>query len=674
MLSKTTKALYHRLRNRIRKVLAAIKKQSEKPLLFAVTISFTTNIFVEILSRRSVVAAIMHTVRHPLVFLINSMIILFTMTIALYLKRKLFGIAMMSIFWLTLALGNCILLGMRTTPLAAIDLKNLATALAVIKFYLNSFQIILLIALITLIAAGIVLLWLKMPKQRMSFFRAASSTVAVGVVLVVLLVMGSKSDALGKNFDNLALAYDDYGFVYCFSYGLINSGIDCPEEYDEHEIKSLLVHLGEEAEPNVKPNIILLQLESFFDINDLAYLELTKDPTPVFTDLKNQFESGYLTVPTIGAGTVNTEFEVLTGMSLEFFAPGEYPYKTVMKEKAVESAAFILSDLGYSTGVIHNHSGFFYERHEVLPNLGFDKFTSIEYFDKISYNKIGWARDEELTDEILKMLDSTAEQDFIFTISVQGHGKYPTEVPDIPYEISAPGIADQAARNSVEYFVSQLKETDEFLGELIWALRERGEPTVLIIYGDHLPTLDVDWSERVGQSIFQTGYIIWDNMSAERADGPDLHAHQLMAYVFDKLDIRKGIFPRLHQRQFAEGVYSKALHMLEYDVLFGEDFARGSRIYKPKNMQMGTDRAEIHEAEFVGDMLYVRGEGFTQYSDILHNGSRKPTIYIDSKTLAWASGHVPDGGEIVIAQVGEGNVILSKTERYVIKNKKMPRP
>ena len=38
-------------------------------------------------------------------------------------------------------------------------------------------------------------------------------------------------------------------------------------------------------------------------------------------------------MPSVGAGTANTEFEVLTGMSMRFFGPGEYPYKTYVKDK-----------------------------------------------------------------------------------------------------------------------------------------------------------------------------------------------------------------------------------------------------------------------------------------------------------------------------------------------------
>ena len=42
-------------------------------------------------------------------------------------------------------------------------------------------------------------------------------------------------------------------------------------------------------------------------------------------------QTDILKVPSVGAGTANTEFEVLTGMNLRYFGPGEYPYKTYSK-------------------------------------------------------------------------------------------------------------------------------------------------------------------------------------------------------------------------------------------------------------------------------------------------------------------------------------------------------
>ena len=69
-------------------------------------------------------------------------------------------------------------------------------------------------------------------------------------------------------------------------------------------------------------------LESFVDPSDVKFLQTSEDPVPNFHNLLNNYSSGYLKVPVVGAGTANTEFEVLTGMSMQYFGTGEYPYKT----------------------------------------------------------------------------------------------------------------------------------------------------------------------------------------------------------------------------------------------------------------------------------------------------------------------------------------------------------
>ena len=62
-------------------------------------------------------------------------------------------------------------------------------------------------------------------------------------------------------------------------------------------------------------------------------VEFSEDPIPNLRKMYEEFSSGYFKAPSVGAGTANTEFEVLTGMSMRFFGPGEYPYKTYAKTK-----------------------------------------------------------------------------------------------------------------------------------------------------------------------------------------------------------------------------------------------------------------------------------------------------------------------------------------------------
>ena len=68
----------------------------------------------------------------------------------------------------------------------------------------------------------------------------------------------------------------------------------------------------------------------------------------------------------------------------------------------------------------------------------------------------GWAKDQILTGCIMDSLDSTKGQDYVYCISVQGHGDYPTtQIIENP-EITVEGIEDEALKNKL-YFIMSIR-------------------------------------------------------------------------------------------------------------------------------------------------------------------------------------------------------------------------
>ena len=176
-----------------------------------------------------------------------------------------------------------------------------------------------------------------------------------------------------------------------------------------------------------QPNIIFLQLESFYDVTNIEGYEYSEHPHPIYSLLKEQLPGGKLSVPSIGAGTANTEFETISGMDVSLFGIAEYPYLSVLQTQTCESMAYNAKAYGYTSHAIHNHKGTFYDRNKVFPNLGFDTFTSLENMPEIVRNQRKWGKDSMLIDPILKSLDSSFGKDLIYAISVQPHGRYPSE-------------------------------------------------------------------------------------------------------------------------------------------------------------------------------------------------------------------------------------------------------
>ena len=193
----------------------------------------------------------------------------------------------------------------------------------------------------------------------------------------------------------------------------------------------------------------------------------------------------------------------------------------------------------------------------------------------------GWCTDEVLTGQIVSALESSEGRDFIYTITVQAHGKY-TDVEDWEEDdSSASGEEDVEwdETQSWEYYAEQLADTDRFVGELVETLSDIDEPTVVVFFGDHQPSLEIDETLLDNGDQFTTEYLIWSNFGLEKQD-VDLQAYQLGAYVQQRLGLCLGVISALHcEYEFdsENEQYQYALQTIEYDMLYGEKYIFGGK-------------------------------------------------------------------------------------------------
>lgn len=676
------------------------REAGKHPVLFSFMAAAALNFLVEIFSRRSLWKPVVFLVTRPHIFLYNTCIIFWCFSLLLLVKRKLFLGTVISVVWLLLGFVNLVLLGCRVTPFNGADLRLTRDAMTIAGKYLTWWHLVLMGAGLLLLLAGLVFLFRKLPRwqKKPSYIKGAVFVLFSLLALFGLSGLGMRTGLLADQFGNLAQAYLDYGFPYCFANSLVNTGISRPEDYSveavqeikEEEIlpeEHVWAPLIEEERPMAvdeqgvavtrqTPNIIFLQLESFSDPMKYLHMRCSRDPIPNFRKLKEQYSSGYLWVPAVGAGTANTEFEVITGMDLDFFGPGEYPYKTILQKQVCESLCFDLKEIGYHAQAIHNNSGTFYDRYTVFSQLGFDSFTSLEYM-AAGYEKthMGWAKDEMLTKQIAKVMKSTAGADLIYTISVQGHGSYPEEkVLDAP-AVTVSGLPSEEETNAMEYYVEQVYEMDRFVGELIEYLEDCGEETVLILYGDHLPSLDLTEEKLENGDVFQTEYVIWDNIGLERSER-DVEAYQLGAWVLDRIGIQRGTMFRYHQGWLQEPAHTEAetedyledLKILEYDILYGDqDVFEGKIPYEATELHMGVQPITISQVMLQSRGLYVTGWNYTPFSVVYLNGEPCETDVVSMNMLYCGDVSLEEGeNEITVCQVSEDNIVLSVSEPYTM--------
>ena len=608
-------------------------------------LSFLVEFMIEAFSRHSISSALTFVDNATKVYCYNSlMIFISSLFVFLFRKRRLVSFLIYMI-WLALGISNGIILQNRVTPLTGPDIKNVTEALGIVRKYFSETQIIGGIFVITIIILFVIIYFFRCPKYK------GKVRYYITIPFIALSIFGFSKltdyclnhHILSSYFSNIAFAYQDYGFPYCFTVTITDTGVDKPNNYSRVTVNKIMNKVNRKVSQtdfdlDEKPNIIFVQLESFFDPNLVNYIELSEDPIPNWHRLSEEYSSGFLTVPTIGAGTVNTEFEVLTGLSMRFFGAGEYPYKGILQKKACESSAFILKNLGYTCFALHDNEANFYSRKKVYQNLGFDYFISSEYMlNQDDTNENGWMRDKNLIEPIMECLDQTGGGDYVFTVSVQPHGAYPTEqtYEDPLIKVSGENLEDEK-KYAWEYYVNQLYEEDQFINELIEAVNARNEKSIIVFYGDHQPTMKLNDSQLKKGTTYETCYLIWDNLHLAKED-EDLYSYQLFAKVLDKLNIHEGNIFKLQQSNFdgSDLEFLLELQTLQYDILYGEDYLNDKEIYVPNpNFHLGLKDPTIEEIEKVTDeILIVNGKHFTQSSKVFVDDEMTDTVFVNENQL-----------------------------------------
>lgn len=619
-------------------------------------IAAVMNLLIELASRKSFLSLGSYVCGSLPVFILNTFIIAMPYGLVFVTRRKAFVCITLSVMWLFMGVVNGILLIFRTTPFTAADFRLVKYAVSLATVYFTWLQIILIVCCILFAVVFLFMVWRKAPisAERVKY-RVGTAFLAGCLVLVLGLTSAAmRANLVAVHFGNIGEAFRAYGFPYCFANSLFNMGISKPQDYGTETLETIR---DEEMVPDntytlsadTKPNVVVIQLESFFDPSLWINNPVDYDPIPFFHQLEKNYPGGYLSVPVVGAGTANTEFESITGMNLDFFGPGEYPYKTVLKKTACESMAFDLKNLGYSAHAIHNNEATFYDRNRVFSQLGFDTFTPIEYMNNVERNPTGWCKDKILTGEIIKTLDSTPGPDYIYTISVQGHGKYP----------------------DFEYYCRQISEMDQFIRSLVNTLRTRKEPIVLVMYGDHLPGFEWSEDEMKNHSLFQTEYVVWNNMNLPQVK-KDVEAYQLEAHVLDMVGIHEGTMMRFHQKYLngtgmSEENYLEDMKNLEYDILYGgREVYGGESPYEATELRMGTDKIAIDNVVYNDSNLLVYGENFTPYSKICLDGKALDTVFVWPELII--AKDVPEkkaaDSEISVWQIGRDKVPLGEDGTY----------
>ncbi|MBR1864912.1 MAG: LTA synthase family protein [Lachnospiraceae bacterium] len=728
------------------KGVKAVLRVIRIPIIGHLLLACILNFVLEILSRHSVGKAIAFVGKSPIVFLYNAFIIFVTLSLVQFAKRKVFATIFVSVIWIISAFANYIVLSFRTTPFSAIDILMIRNVMTMLDKYMTKWQMVLSVIGIILVILLLIYLYIRLPKSKnkRNPFRASAYVCVCAVLIVTLTRVAVNTRTVSDNFGNLAYAYNDYGFAYCFSNSIIDTGISKPKNYSEELVKEIVAGLeydksevvlltqAEEAVSNMQeaegtetgdtqtaesegteerakdsevsqdeanltgeaatgeqteessespayyknepatteyPNIIVIQLESIFDTKYMKGFYASENPMPTLARLKRRYSSGLFTVPAVGAGTANTEFEVQTGMSTQFFGAGEYPFKTIMRSVTCDSMAYDLKRLGYATAGFHNNDATFYERHVDYFHLGFDSFSGMEHMYNLNYTPRGWAKDDVLDDLMVERMRQTEGRDYITTITVQAHGRYPKKftktMTDIDCYFTGQYAGDKEKQAAWRYYINMCKETDNMIRDLVTKLEKLEEPTVLFMYGDHLPSLNLEESDLDGITLYQTEWVMWDNFGLQ-VEKRDMTAYQASTYIFDRLNLPGGLMQQFHNRyrdRDDQADYLSKLEVLEYDTLYGNHYAYdGENPFPVMESSMGIRDITLKSYEIIGDEVWLYGNGFNPFSVVYVDGKSVETTFGSYTILRVPLNQFENGTEVYVAQAGDDHLVLSVTD------------
>ncbi len=328
---------------------------------------------------------------------------------------------------------------------------------------------------------------------------------AISLVTAMALLVPLSVDSFAKQlFEPQIEAYDDVSSheqdaepmnaVDCLI-GSIYYDTVAPEttlDYNRTNVENLLAPYEGTYGTGMRPDVIVIMSESYFDLNRVNGIAIHEDIYENFSRMKAHNAGGEIVVPSFGGGTAATEFEVLSGTSNEAQNNTKSPYKHIDKDGDIWTYERYFEDMGYTTTYIHPYKRYFYEREKAFTAMGFD---TLRFEDSLTVTPGEYPRDAHISDaafvdQIIADLESSGAQPaFIFGTSMQNHSPY-VKLSDDDREIVTCSALTDGELEALNAYANGIADTDRALGRLLDYIDARERPTALLFYGDHQPLLD----------------------------------------------------------------------------------------------------------------------------------------------------------------------------------------
>jgi phosphoglycerol transferase MdoB-like AlkP superfamily enzyme len=413
--------------------------------------------------------------------------------------------------------------------------------------------------------------------QRFILFTLALSCLAVLTTAIPVSFVEKELDRLNIKWDHNE-NYEFNGLLFTL---VLNMEpllhLETPENYSRDTVHQIIEKYDlhtHQAMP-MQPNVIMVMYEGFFDLTQLP-VTYSKNPLEHLKALQHIHGESTLISPSYGGGTANTEFEVLTGLSLKHLPQGALPYQQYI-EQDLPALPHIFKNQGYATLAIHPYDQYFFNREIVYPFLGFDDYMSLEDWYEPHYANKHYISEQDVTKKIISAAEKFTRPYFIFAITMQNHTPFTTPIYEDLTVVD--DHLSEKAKNLLTHYAAGAHDADKSIQALVKHFEKSPHPTIIIFFGDHLPALtsvydETQFFKKSDNPLAQNTVpaLFWSNYK----NIPPLNAVSTMylgGYLLEQIGMTPPLQFKMLQQLRQEEPTPELLtdyQILQYDMLLGD--------------------------------------------------------------------------------------------------------
>lgn len=462
-----------------------------------------------------------------------AIVLLPNLLLVILLQRWTLSLSVSSVFLTIWSIADYFVTKFHGSPLLPSELANMKTAMNVASGYHYSIDIDVIHILSLFLLELLVLYLLHALQLHEPFFRFKKLIFrillfAVDGALIFLALFGptplKPRNSMGWTWRESVI---QYGYFPCFIENIehvLNPFVVpenySPEQIDTEQLVAATDNTNAITDPDEMPNIILILNETFSDLDVFSDVQADTDYFKDFYSIENAV-FGHAITPSIGGGTNNSEYELLTSNSL-FLLNNDAPFNYINFDKTKSNVVQYLKGLGYESFVMHCENKRNYSRNIAYPALGFDHLIlgneSFQYYHK--YGKRRWLDSDNYLD-LIDQYESAGDQPrFMYLLTYQNHGGYEQNKKKWDTVHTGSDFGDRT--DDVNEYLTSVSMSVQAFKELTDYFSEVDRPTIICMVGDHMPDFigsltpnrEFTWEER--QIAMRTvPYVIWSNYGAE---------------------------------------------------------------------------------------------------------------------------------------------------------------